>query len=76
LNGQIFADAGLLALASSASFGAAAHDADDRIIYDQATGTLNYDRDGNGAGSHQFAMLSPGLSLNHTNIRYSEVRVV
>ena len=42
--------------------GAVAHDADDRIIYNKATGALSYDADGKGgAAAVQFATLSKGL---------------
>lgn len=47
-------------LLSSSAFliGTAAGDADDRIIYDDTTGDLFFDADGNGAGAQiQFATL-------------------
>jgi Ca2+-binding RTX toxin-like protein len=46
--------------------GTAAQDADDHIIYNNATGALFYDSDGNGAASQvQFARLSAGLALSN-----------
>jgi Ca2+-binding RTX toxin-like protein len=46
--------------------GPAAQDADDHIIYDNVSGSLFYDADGNGAASQvRFAVLSPGLALTH-----------
>ena len=44
--------------------GSAAHDSDDRLIYDNATGALYYDPDGIGArAAVQFAQLDANLNL-------------
>ena len=49
--------------------GTAARDADDRIIYDPATGALYHDADGNVAGAQiQFGVLEAGLPLIATDL--------
>lgn len=60
-----FAGLTLGALADGAfAIGAAAGDADDRIIYDSATGALSFDADGaGGVDAVQFAVLGTGLAL-------------
>lgn len=65
LDDAIFGLLPLGALTAGAFYtGAAAHDADDRIIYDGATGALFFDADGSGGGAAiQFAVLSQGLGL-------------
>ena len=48
--------------------GAAAADAEDRIIYNQATGALSYDANGTGAGGLvKFAQLTAGLGLTNAD---------
>jgi Ca2+-binding RTX toxin-like protein len=48
--------------------GNAAHDADDRIIYEASTGRLFYDSNGTAAGgSIQFAEISSGLALTNSD---------
>ena len=47
-------------------FGTEAADSSDRIIYDQETGALYFDADGNGAGEKvQFAQLDEHLALTN-----------
>jgi serralysin len=54
-------------LAKGAFFiGAAAHDRDDRLVYDRKKGALLYDQDGNGAKEAiQIAMLAKNLKLTN-----------
>jgi len=56
-------------LSSSAFWiGSAAHDADDRIIYNESTGYLYYDQDGTGSkGAILFAKLEKNLALTHSD---------
>ena len=54
-------------LAESAFYAGAAHDANDRIIYNKATGALSYDADGKGGiAAVQFATLT-GLALTNAD---------
>jgi hypothetical protein len=49
--------------------GKAAHDANDRIIYDPSTGALSYDADGNGSSAQiKFAQLATGLKMTATDL--------
>jgi Ca2+-binding RTX toxin-like protein len=51
-------------------WGSAAHDTDDRIIYNPANGNLMYDPDGTGtAAPTTFAVLSPGLNVSSGDFR-------
>ena len=50
--------------ANAFHIGSAAHDADDRIIYNSANGHLLYDTDGNGAAAARtFAVVGTGLGI-------------
>ena len=64
------ASTGTLAIGSFVSgAGAVAHDANDYILYDTATGNLYYDADGNGAGAAvQFATLTGHPTLTATDV--------
>jgi Ca2+-binding RTX toxin-like protein len=66
----VFTAAGAAGTLAAGAFvtGSAAADADDRIIYNNATGALIYDSNGTGAGgATQFALLSTGLALTNSN---------
>lgn len=54
--------------------GTVAHDANDRIIYDQTTGALYYDADGNGRGA-QVQIAIVGQST-HPALTYADFRVI
>ncbi len=57
-------DRGPLA-ASNFCIGKTAQDADDRLVYDKASGALYYDADGNGSGAAvQFAQFKAGTALS------------
>ncbi|MBD9373991.1 calcium-binding protein [Rhizobium sp. ARZ01] len=67
--------AGALA-AGAFRIGTAAADASDRIIYNDATGALSFDRDGSGSAykAVQFAVLSPNLKA--AGIAYSDFFII
>jgi serralysin len=69
LDNAIFATLLLGVLAADAFFiGPAAQDAQDRLIYNSATGALLYDADGIGGGAAvQFATLGTGLMLTNND---------
>ncbi len=54
--------------ASGFYIGTAAHDADDRIIYNRSTGQVSYDADGNGAGAAvAFAVINNKAALTNAD---------
>jgi Ca2+-binding RTX toxin-like protein len=69
LENAIFAGLATGVLSAGAFFkGTAAHDADDRIVYNAATGGLFFDKDGTGAAAAvQFATVSTGLAITNSN---------
>jgi len=74
----VFQDIGHLGVLEGARFhvGTAAHDADDRIIYNPNNGFLFYDANGDQAGGKtHFATLAPNLHLTHADFLVSELLV-
>lgn len=64
LSSGVFSGVGASLEAGEFVVGAAAADADDRLVYNQAAGQLFYDADGSGAGAAVlFAQLTPGIVL-------------
>lgn len=67
----IFAAAGARGVLAEDAFfaGAAAADAEDRILYDAATGQIRYDADGTGTAfaGVLFATVTPGRVVDHTD---------
>lgn len=54
--------------ASQFAIAASALDADDRVIYNAASGALFYDADGSGGGAQvQFATATTGLAMTASN---------
>ena len=67
LSASVFTQAGPLGALAAAAFyvGTAAHDGDDRIIYNNANGNVMYDPDGmGGQAATVFAKLAPGLAVS------------
>jgi serralysin len=63
----VFSGIGMTGAVNAGFFyqGAAAHDADDHIIYNPANGWLTYDSNGKAAGGvHHFVTLATGLTLS------------
>jgi serralysin len=69
LENAVFAGLAAGVLSAAAFFkGSAAHDADDRIIYDAATGGLFFDNDGTAAATAvRFATVSNGLAMTNND---------
>jgi Ca2+-binding RTX toxin-like protein len=69
---SVFTTAGVAGTLDANAFfmGSAAHDADDRILYDTATGALKFDADGTGAkAAVTFANVGSGLALTNNDFQ-------